>query len=79
MPREYTKFERVSGFFQKCKFACVKAIRCTRIVKPCPLLGVFRGHAPTRKLGNLARFGLYSDQILCYITLTNYHFYMNKL
>ena len=32
MSGEYTEFDRgVKTFFMKCKFACVKAIRCTYI------------------------------------------------
>ena len=52
MPGEYTEFDIGSRFFfLKCKFACVKAIRCTLSYdsEAMPFARGVREHAPPRK------------------------------
>ena len=52
MPGEYREFDRgVKIFFLKCKFACVKAIRCTlsHDSEAMPFARGVREHAPPRK------------------------------
>ena len=52
MPGEYTEFDRGSRFFfLKCKFACVKAIRCTlsHDNEAMPFARGVREYAPPRK------------------------------